>query len=241
MQQHRGRLILARSDEVYLFNRVPTFCKLVSVRGIRSIVLHLFDATTQIPLELYATVQNFIRVPNFHEKPRAPIENSKHQHFPLLPSKLNGHSPSHRRAYRYNEKDNYLFKFARWTSSSYHVLCTYRFQIYFSFDKSFVQHAWRCIFTKFLQTFEYFVKYYRVTRFIERIDSDLCRDKDYNFFVAKLATVPPVIDWRVIKVIEWMAGIAGTASEIVLATLRARYRRCKIIPSGKRRSINRGA
>ena len=46
MQQHRGRLILARSDEVYLFNRVPTFCKHVSVRGIRSIVLHLFDTTT---------------------------------------------------------------------------------------------------------------------------------------------------------------------------------------------------
>lgn len=125
MQQHRGRLILARSDEVYLFNRVPTFCKLVSVRGIRSIVLHLFDATTQIPLELYATVQNFMRVPNFYEKHLAPIENSKHQHFPLLPSKLNGHSPSHRRAYRYNEKDNYPFKFARWTSSSFHVLCTY--------------------------------------------------------------------------------------------------------------------
>lgn len=97
------------------------------------------------------------------------------------------------------------------------------------------------MFTKFLQTFEYFVERYRVTRFIERIDPDLCRDKDYNFFVAKLASVPPVIDRRVIKAIEWMAGIAGTASEIVLATRRARYRRCKIIRSGKRRSINRGA
>lgn len=82
----------------------------------------------QIPLELYATVQNFMRVPNFYAKHLAPmqsIENSKHQHFPLLLSKLNGHSSSHCHAYPYNEKDNWLFKSARWTSSSFHVLCTY--------------------------------------------------------------------------------------------------------------------
>lgn len=168
----------------------------------------------QIPLELYATVQNFMHVPNFYEKHLAPmqsIENSKHQHFPLLLSKLNGHSPSHCHAYRYDEKDNYLFKFARWTSTSFHVLCTYVSKFISHSTNLRIFRTTRYIFRKFPETFEYFVECYRVTRFIERIDPDLCRDKDYNFFVAKLAIVPLVIDRRVIKALEWMAGIAGAA------------------------------